>query len=177
MNGVGLTTVGRLLGHRKRRTTAIYAHLDDAALHDAAARAAAVIAAATGYRAEPPPLPDETDGGGNGATPDTPPVGDAGAARAPSPDTPQGAGDRGERGWGSTVCRRGPRRRARVGGPAAWSAKRTPALTRRLSPKRPGAPAVLRFDPSAGPGRGRPQRPARRVKANEKTPFQCLLSH
>ena len=26
MNGVGLTTVGRLLGHRKRRTTAIYAH-------------------------------------------------------------------------------------------------------------------------------------------------------
>ena len=32
MNGVGLTTVGRLLGHRKRRTTAIYAHFDDAAL-------------------------------------------------------------------------------------------------------------------------------------------------
>ena len=27
MNGVGLPTVGRLLGHRKRRTTAIYAHL------------------------------------------------------------------------------------------------------------------------------------------------------
>ena len=31
MNGVGLTTVGRLLGHRERRTTAIYGHLDDAA--------------------------------------------------------------------------------------------------------------------------------------------------
>ena len=30
MNGVGLTTAGRLLGHRKRRTTAIYAHLDNA---------------------------------------------------------------------------------------------------------------------------------------------------
>ncbi len=27
MNGVGLTTVGRLPGHRKRRTTAIYALL------------------------------------------------------------------------------------------------------------------------------------------------------
>ena len=41
MNGVGLTTVGRLLGHRKRRTTALYAHLDDAALSDAAAQAGA----------------------------------------------------------------------------------------------------------------------------------------
>ena len=55
MNGLGLTTVGRLLGHRKRRTTAIYAHLDDATLHDAAAQAAAIIAGAMGYRAEPPP--------------------------------------------------------------------------------------------------------------------------
>ena len=32
MNGVGLTTVGRLLGHRQRGATAIYAHLDDGAL-------------------------------------------------------------------------------------------------------------------------------------------------
>ncbi len=56
MNGVGLTTVGRLLGHRRRETTAIYAHLDDGAL-----RAAAVIARAMGYSAEPPPLPDQTD--------------------------------------------------------------------------------------------------------------------
>ena len=61
MNGVGLTTVGRLLGHRKRRTTAIYAHLDDAALQDAAAQATAVIARAMGYRAEPPLLPDEME--------------------------------------------------------------------------------------------------------------------
>ena len=38
MNGVGLTTVGRLLGHRKRTTTAIYAHFDDAALQGAAAQ-------------------------------------------------------------------------------------------------------------------------------------------
>ena len=37
MNGVGLITVGRLLGHRRRETTAIYAHLDDGALRDAAA--------------------------------------------------------------------------------------------------------------------------------------------
>ena len=61
MNGVGLTTVGRLLGHRQRETTAIYAHLDDGGLRDAAARAAAVIARAMGYSAELPPLRDETD--------------------------------------------------------------------------------------------------------------------
>ena len=58
MNGVGLITVGRLLGHRRRETTAIYAHIDDGALRDAAAQAAA-IARAMGYSAEPPPLPDE----------------------------------------------------------------------------------------------------------------------
>ena len=61
MNGVGLTAMGKLLGHRKRTTTAIYAHLDDAALRDAAAQAATVIARAMGYRAAPPPLPRETD--------------------------------------------------------------------------------------------------------------------
>ena len=72
MNGVGLITVGRLLGHRKRRTTAIHAHLDDATRQDAAAQAAAVIAGAMGYRTAPPPLPDEADGDGDGATPDTP---------------------------------------------------------------------------------------------------------
>ncbi len=56
MNGVGLTTVGWLLGHRQRETTAIYAHLDDGALRDAA-----VIACAMGYSAEPPPLPEKID--------------------------------------------------------------------------------------------------------------------
>ena len=55
MNGVGLTTVGKLLGHNRRETTAIYAHLDDAALQEAAAQAAAVIARAMGYRAASPP--------------------------------------------------------------------------------------------------------------------------
>ena len=85
MNGVGLITVGRLLGHRKRRTTAIYAHLDDAARQDAAAQAVAVIAGAMGYRTAPPPLPDEADGDGDGATPDTPPAGDAEAAQPPPP--------------------------------------------------------------------------------------------
>ena len=70
MNGVGLTTVGRLLGHRQRETTAIYAHLDDGALRDAAAQAAAVIARAMGYRAEPPPVPDEADNAGDGVEPD-----------------------------------------------------------------------------------------------------------
>ena len=85
MNGVGLITVGRLLGHRKRRTTAIYAHLDDATRQDAAAQAAAVIAGAMGYRTAPPRLPDEADGDGDGATPDTPPAGDAEAAQPPPP--------------------------------------------------------------------------------------------
>ena len=49
MNGVGLTTVGRLLGHRQRETTAIYAHLNDASLQDAAAQTAAVVARAMGF--------------------------------------------------------------------------------------------------------------------------------
>ena len=59
MNGVGLTTVGRMLGHRNRETTAIYAHLDDAALQDAAAQAASVIARAMSYKVELPLLPEE----------------------------------------------------------------------------------------------------------------------
>ena len=54
MNGVGLATAGKLPGHRRRATTAIYAHLDDAALRD------------VGYRAAPPALPDEADGAGIG---------------------------------------------------------------------------------------------------------------
>ena len=48
-----------MLGHRKRSTTAIYAHLDDNALQDAAAQTARVIAEAMGYKAEP--LPEGTD--------------------------------------------------------------------------------------------------------------------
>ena len=53
MNGVGLPTVGKMLGHRRCRTTAIYAHLDDAALRDAAAQTALVIAGAMRYKAQP----------------------------------------------------------------------------------------------------------------------------
>lgn len=49
-------TAGRLLGHRLRETTAVYAHLDDGALRDTAAQAAAVIAHAMGYSAVPPPV-------------------------------------------------------------------------------------------------------------------------
>ena len=70
MNGVGLTTVGRMLGHRNRETTAIYAHLDDSALRDAAAQAATVIARAMNYKVEPPPLPEET--AAEGVTTDPP---------------------------------------------------------------------------------------------------------
>ena len=61
MNGVGLTTVGRLLGHRQRETTAIYAHLDDRALRDAATQAAIVVARAMGYKTEAPPLRDDAE--------------------------------------------------------------------------------------------------------------------
>ena len=61
MNGVGLPTVGKLLGHRRLETTAIYAHLDDAALRDAAAQAATVIARAMGYRPAPQPTTSETE--------------------------------------------------------------------------------------------------------------------
>ena len=63
MNGVGLTAVGKLLGHRKRATTAIYGHLDDTALRDAAAQAATVIARAMGYSAGSPPLPGKASRG------------------------------------------------------------------------------------------------------------------
>ncbi len=49
MNGVGLPTVGRLLGHRRLATTAIYAHLDDSALQAAAEKAAGQIAKAMGF--------------------------------------------------------------------------------------------------------------------------------
>ena len=59
MSGEGLPLVGKLLGHRRHRTTAIYAHLDDEALQDAAARAADVIARAMGYQVAPPPPPDD----------------------------------------------------------------------------------------------------------------------
>ena len=75
MNGIGLSTVGRLLGHRQRETTAIYAHLDDGALRDAAAQTAAVIARAMGYRTVSPPLPedaDQTEYGGDGTGPGRP---------------------------------------------------------------------------------------------------------
>ena len=62
MNGAGLPTVGRLLGHKRRATTAINAHLDDATLQSAATRTAGVIAKAMGFRAETPPSPVEVKG-------------------------------------------------------------------------------------------------------------------
>ena len=46
-------------------------------MQGAAAQAAAVIAGAMGYKAAPPPLPDEAEDGGDGATPDTPLAGEA----------------------------------------------------------------------------------------------------
>ena len=87
MNGVALTTVGRLLGHRKRATTAIYAHLDDAALQGAATQAAAVIARAMEYRAEPPSLSDNADRDDGDGTLDWLGVGKAPTAQ-PAPREP-----------------------------------------------------------------------------------------
>lgn len=54
MNGVGLPTVGRLLGHRRLETTAIYAHLDDAALQGAAEKAEGRVAKAMEFAIERP---------------------------------------------------------------------------------------------------------------------------
>ncbi len=64
MNGVGLTTVGRLLGHRQRETTAIYAHLDDAALYDAAAQVANVMARVMDFKETAPELPHDEEQNG-----------------------------------------------------------------------------------------------------------------
>ena len=60
MNGIGLTTVGSLLGHCRHESTAIYAHLDDEALQDAAVWAANVIAGAMGYRVPSSPPPEDS---------------------------------------------------------------------------------------------------------------------
>ncbi len=84
MNGVGLTTVGRLLGHRQRDTTAIYAHLDDATLGNAAAQVAAVIASAMQYAPEPTPASDDLEIGGAGP-PDDRNAADPGSAPAKPP--------------------------------------------------------------------------------------------
>ena len=65
MNGVGLTTVGRLLGHRQRETTANYAHLDDRALQDAVAQAAMIITRAMGYEAPSPAVLGESGDAGH----------------------------------------------------------------------------------------------------------------
>ena len=61
MNGVGLTTVRRLLGHRQRETAAIYAHLNDAALHEAAAQVANVMARAMDFKDTAAVLPDDEE--------------------------------------------------------------------------------------------------------------------
>jgi len=97
MNGVGLTTVGRLLGHRKRRTTAIYAHLDDNALQGAAVQAAGLIAKAMGYKAEPPPFPEEENDHQAGRTVAASRARQTQARPAPSPTA--SARFRSERDW------------------------------------------------------------------------------
>ena len=55
MAGENLPLVGKLLGHRRHRTTAGYAHLADAHLVEAAERMGAVIARAMTAGGEPGP--------------------------------------------------------------------------------------------------------------------------
>ena len=144
MNGVGLTTVGRLLGHRKRRTTAIYAHLDDAALQDVAAQAAGVIAEAMGYKLDPPPMPGVPEDGPAGTRPVEPLAGAVSPKPAPTQDTP-----------GDTAHSRTPDQplepvrhdRKTLASSVAWSNGKpaeTPSGTdmRKLSPKPSGVPAA-----------------------------------
>ena len=65
MNGVGLTTVGRMLGHKKRENTAIYAHLDDSTLQDAAAQVAREIARAMDFKDMAPASSKEIENADN----------------------------------------------------------------------------------------------------------------
>ena len=53
MSGENLPLVGKLLGHRRHRTTAGYAHLADAHLVEAAERVGTLLAQTMGYGAEP----------------------------------------------------------------------------------------------------------------------------
>ena len=55
MAGENLPLVGKLLGHRRHRTTAGYAHLDDAHLVEAAEKVGTLIAEAMGLDIAPPP--------------------------------------------------------------------------------------------------------------------------
>ena len=52
MSGENLPVVGKLLGHRRHRTTTGYAHLADGHLVEAAEKVGNIIAEAMGYRAE-----------------------------------------------------------------------------------------------------------------------------
>ena len=55
MSGENLPLVGKLLGHRRHRTTAGYAHVADNHLAEAAERVGALVGAAMGGGAGPPP--------------------------------------------------------------------------------------------------------------------------
>ena len=54
MSGEGLSQVGQLLGHRRHRTTANYAHLADALLVEAAEKVGGIIATVMGLRIDAP---------------------------------------------------------------------------------------------------------------------------
>ncbi len=66
MAGENLPLVGKILGHRRHRTTAGYAHLADEHLVEAAETVGGIIARAMGGRTGPPLLPDAPDGPGGG---------------------------------------------------------------------------------------------------------------
>ena len=54
MSGENLPLVGRILGHKRHRTTAGYAHLSDAHLVDAAGKVGSLIAEAMNLECTPP---------------------------------------------------------------------------------------------------------------------------
>ena len=54
MDGENLPLVGRLLGHRRHRATAGYAHVADGHLAEAAEQVGTIFAGAMGYGAGPP---------------------------------------------------------------------------------------------------------------------------
>ena len=60
MAGENLALVGRLLGHKRHRTTAGYAHLADAHLVEAAERVGSVIAKAMNSERQTPQLSSAT---------------------------------------------------------------------------------------------------------------------
>ena len=57
MSGENLPLVGKLLGHRRHETTAVYAHLADSHLVETADKVGRMLAQAMNLHCLPPPSP------------------------------------------------------------------------------------------------------------------------